>query len=93
MQVTEAHEPCAGQIAGLKAHLARLDAELYAEIEKEHALAEQLASEKLKEAERLSKFIEVRDRQLEWLTHRGKAQTAPFNHQPNQYDLTSLGLI
>jgi hypothetical protein len=60
-------------------------------IDQDELTPEQL--EKLKEAERLSKFIEVRDRQLEWLTHRGKAQTAPFNHQPNQYDLTSLGLI
>jgi len=64
VQVTEAHEPCAEQIAGLKAHLARLDAELYAEIEKEHALAEQLAAEKLKEAE-LEKSLKKTEDELE----------------------------
>ena len=60
-------------------------------IDQDELTPEQL--EMHKEAERLSKFKEVHDRQLEWLTQRGKAQTVPFNHQPNQYDLTSLGLI
>ena len=45
------HEPCAAQIKELKAHLARLDKELAAELEKEEALARELAEEKRKEAE------------------------------------------
>ena len=49
--IRAAHAPCEGLIKELKAHLARLDKELAAELEKEEALARELAEEKRKEAE------------------------------------------
>ena len=49
--------------------------------------------ERLREEERLAKFLQDRGRDLEWLTRRNNARRKWQNNHNHPYDLTSLGLI
>ncbi|NKX40401.1 hypothetical protein HGG71_02840 [Rhodobacteraceae bacterium R_SAG2] len=53
--------------------------------------AEQI--ERLREEERLAKFTQARDRQLEWLIRRDAARSTQPDNRNHEYDLASLGLI